>query len=99
VAGGLEYAHASGFFAGADAKHVSSYLARDIQNAPPDRVGDYTVANVRLGYRTDRWSATVFSDNVFDEEYFVYRDVIGTSDCCGTLGPRRVTGVTVTFTY
>jgi outer membrane receptor protein involved in Fe transport len=99
IAGGLDYEHMSGFFAGADARHVSSYLARDIQNAPPDHVGDYVVANVRLGYRADRWSMTFFSDNVFNEEYFLYRDIAGTSDCCATLGPRRVTGVTLNFVY
>jgi outer membrane receptor protein involved in Fe transport len=63
-----------------------------------DKVGDYFIANLRAGYRADRWSITVFSDNIFDEEYFLYKDVIGTFDCCGTLGPRRVTGVTLRVT-
>lgn len=92
---GLDYTHPSGFFLGGDVKDVSSYLARDLQNAPVDTVGNYTVTNVRAGYRTEGWSVTAFSDNVFDEDYFVYRDIIGTFDCCATLGARRVTGVTV----
>jgi iron complex outermembrane recepter protein len=98
VSFGGDYNHASGFFIGADARHVSGYLARDLQNAPVDKVGDYFIANLRVGYRAERWSVTVFSDNIFDEEYFLYRDVIGTFDCCGTLGPRRVTGVTLRVT-
>ena len=98
VSVGADYNHSSGFFIGADARHVSGYLARDLQNEPVDRVGDYIIASVRAGYRAENWSITVFSDNVFDEEYFLYKDVIGTFDCCGTLGPRRVTGVTLRVT-
>ncbi|MEN0078789.1 MAG: TonB-dependent receptor [Pseudomonadota bacterium] len=95
VAFGLDYNTGSGFFAGADAKVVDEYLARDLQNAPVDPVGDYTVVNLRAGYQFDSFTVTVFSDNAFDEEYFVYRDRIGDFDCCATLGPRRVTGVTL----
>jgi iron complex outermembrane recepter protein len=99
VAFGFEYEHTSGFFIGFDGRKVSEYLARDIQNAPPDEVGDYFVGNARFGWRGERWTVTAFSDNVFDEEYFMYREVFGTSDCCGTLGNRRSTGVTVTARY
>jgi len=95
VSFGADYEHTSGIFVGADARRVSSYLARDIQNAPVDRVGDYFVANARIGYRAENWSLTLFSDNVFNEEYFTYKDVSGNFDCCGTLGPRRVTGLTL----
>jgi outer membrane receptor protein involved in Fe transport len=98
VSFGADYNHSSGFFIGADARHVSGYLARDLQNEPVDKVGNYFIASLRAGYRADRWSITVFSDNIFDEEYFLYKDVIGTFDCCGTLGPRRVTGVTLRVT-
>jgi iron complex outermembrane receptor protein len=99
IASGLEYEHASGFFAGFDGRKVSGYFARDIQNAPPDRVGDYFVGNARLGWRSDKWTVTLFSDNVFNEEYFVYREVFGPFDCCATLGNRRVTGVTVSANF
>lgn len=99
LAFGFEYEHPSGFFIGFDGRKISSYLARDIQNAPADYVGDYFVGNARIGYRAENWTVTLFSDNVFDEEYFVYRDVIGTFDCCATLGNRRVTGVTLTAKY
>lgn len=99
VALGFEYQHPSGLFGGFDGRKVSRYLARDIQNAPPDYVGDYFVGNVRFGWRNEKWSVTAFSDNVFDEEYFVYREVLGTFDCCGTLGNRRVSGVTLTARY
>jgi outer membrane receptor protein involved in Fe transport len=90
---GLDYRHVNGIFFGIDIRFVDEYLARDYQNAPIDIVGDYTVANLRVGYRTDEWSVTLFADNVADEEYFVYQDVIGTVDCCATLGARRIVGL------
>ena len=97
LAAGIDWRSASGIFAGVDAKYVDEYLARDLQNTPVDVVGDYTVANVQIGYRTGNWTVTLFSDNVFDEEYFVYRDVLGDSDCCATLGTQRVSGITVSY--
>ncbi len=97
LAGGFDYKHESGFYAGVDAKQVTEYSARDLQNAPVDIVGDYVVVNARVGYRFGDWNVMLFSDNALDEEYFVYQDVIGTFDCCATLGERRVTGVTVTY--
>ncbi len=99
ISAGFDWDLSNGIFIGADARHVSSYLARDIQNTPADTVGDYVTANLRIGYRAERWSLTAFADNIFDEEYFVYRDVIGTFDCCGTLGERRLVGVTLEVNY
>jgi hypothetical protein len=94
---GFDYGRDLGFFAGFDARYVWDYLARDIQNAPADLVGDYAVVNLRAGWAFEKWRLTVFSDNALDQEYFVYRDVIGTFDCCAKLGARRVTGVTVSY--
>ncbi|MEM9014512.1 MAG: TonB-dependent receptor [Pseudomonadota bacterium] len=99
LAAGFDYEHPSGFFLGADGKYVEDYLARDIQNSPADVVGDYLVANVRAGYRSDNYTFMVFADNVADREYFVYRDLIDDFDCCGTLGARRVVGVSIDISY
>ena len=95
LAAGGDYQHPAGYFIGADGKYVDEYLARDIQNAPADTVGDYFVANLRAGWRNDQYTITVFADNVFDEEYFVYQDVIDDFDCCATVGAPRVVGVSV----
>ncbi len=92
---GLEYQNASGLFAGFDGSYTDEYYARDYQNLPIDTLGGYTIWNLRTGYRADQWSLTLFADNAFDKDYFVYRDVIeGMGDCCGTLGARRLVGVT-----
>ena len=90
---GVDYQHPNGVFFATDVNHVDEYFARDYQNAPIDTVGGYTLVNVRLGYRSDNWSISLFADNAADEDYFVYRDVIGTFDCCATLGARRSVGI------
>jgi len=94
LAFGADYRPSTGFFAGADAKFVSEYFARDLQNAPIDEVGNYFVANARVGYQFDFGSLMLFADNLFNEQYFVYRDRIGDFDCCATFGRSRVVGVT-----
>ena len=90
---GVDYENPNGVYFATDVNHVDEYFARDYQNAPIDTVGDYTLVNVRVGYRRDNWSISLFADNAADEEYFVYRDVIGTFDCCATLGGRRSVGI------
>ncbi|MEM9168037.1 MAG: TonB-dependent receptor [Pseudomonadota bacterium] len=102
IAGGFNYVLPSGFFVGGDAKYVDAYLSRDIQNFPPDPVGDYIVANFRGGWRGDGLMVMLFADNAFNEDYFVYQDTFDFDadgvidfDCCATLGPRRVYGISV----
>lgn len=97
---GVDYRPERGLFAGADVRYVSSYFARDLQNLPLDKVGNYVVANARIGYDFGPGSIMLFADNLFNERYFVYRDRIevgdpaGPFDCCGTLGRSRIVGVT-----
>ncbi|MEO0462959.1 MAG: TonB-dependent receptor [Pseudomonadota bacterium] len=99
VSAGLNYKAPSGFFFGADGRLVDEYLARDLQNAPVDPVGNYAVFNFRVGWDFDRFRVVVFADNAFGEDYFVYRDRIGDFDCCATLGPRRLIGAEVNFNF
>jgi outer membrane receptor protein involved in Fe transport len=99
ISAGINYKHPSGFFLGADGRLVDKYLARDLQNAPVDAVGNYAVFNFRAGWNFERFRFVVFADNAFGEDYFVYRDVIGDFDCCATLGPRRLIGAEVGFNF
>jgi iron complex outermembrane recepter protein len=94
---GADWAGGNGWTFGVDARHVGPYLARDLQNAPVDEVGNYTLVNLRLGYERENWSALLFADNLFDRQYFVYRDVIDDFDCCATIGRSRIVGVTVNY--
>jgi outer membrane receptor protein involved in Fe transport len=98
AAAGFDYRPDTGFFCGADAKYVGSFISRDMQDAPIDAAGDYTIVNVRIGYAWDGMSVTIFADNLFDEQYFLYRNRIdfgtGPQDLFGTMGRSRITGIT-----
>ncbi len=93
------YEHKSGFFAGADAKYVSEYLSR-LDFAPHEYVDGYWVANAQLGYQTGGLRLTLFAENLFDEEYFVYesKDATGQS-VAASLGAGRVVGVTASLKF
>lgn len=93
------YEHKSGFFAGADAKYVSEYLSR-LDFAPHEYVDGYWVANAQVGYQIGGLRLTVFAENLFDEEYFVYesKDTSGQS-VAATLGAGRVVGVTASLKF
>ncbi|MDF1790447.1 MAG: TonB-dependent receptor [Thalassobaculaceae bacterium] len=93
------YEHKSGFFLGADAKYVSEYLSR-LDFAPHEYVDSYWVANAQMGYQTGGLRLTVFAENLFDEEYFVYesKDTSGQS-VAATLGAGRVVGVTASLKF
>ena len=93
------YEHKSGFFAGADAKYVSEYLSR-LDFAPHEYVDGYWVANAQFGYQTGGLRVTLFAENLFDEEYFVYesKDATGQS-VAASLGAGRVVGVTASLKF
>ncbi|HCE40682.1 MAG: TonB-dependent receptor [Alcanivorax sp.] len=95
---GAFYQHPGGFFAGADAKYVSRYLAR-FGADPQEYVDGYTVANARVGLRADDWTVTLYSENVFDRDYYVYNDRNTSGDVAATLGPRRVTALSVEMSF
>lgn len=68
--GGALWRHASGFFAGMDALHVSH---RYVNNANTVSDGGYTVTDLRLGYARDqgpwRWSLFAGANNLLGEKY------------------------------
>lgn len=98
AAAGIDYRPKTGFFVGADAKYTGSFIARDMQSAPVDKAGDYLVVNVRAGYSLDNISLMIFAENLFNEQYFTYRNRIdygaGPRDLYGTMGRSRIIGVT-----
>lgn len=67
AAGGI-YRHASGLFARLD------FSARDafFFDVSHDQKSDaYSLANARLGFSADRWTAEIYARNLFDTEYAV----------------------------
>ncbi|PEQ12694.1 hypothetical protein B2G71_10330 [Novosphingobium sp. PC22D] len=103
VAAGVDYRPDEGFFAGADVKYTGSFLARDMQNAPIDKLGDYLIANARVGYALSNISLMLFAENLFDKQYFTYFDRtdygLGVQDYYATMGRSRVVGVTLQARY
>lgn len=94
IAAGALYEHSSGFFIGADAKYTDDFLAR-IGNPPQEMLSGYLIANAQIGYRYQNWTATLFAENIFDKEYFLYND----NDIAATLGMPRFVGVKLKATF
>ncbi len=94
VAGGAMYEDSSGFFVGVDAKYTGEFLAR-IGQAPQEDLDGYLIANAQAGYRYEGMRLTVFVENAFDEEYFLFND----NDIAATLGPRRFIGVALDLKF
>jgi outer membrane receptor protein involved in Fe transport len=95
---GASYKHSSGFFVGGDVKHISSYLAR-FGSAPQEYLDSYTIANAQLGYRAANWDITLWAENLFDKEYFIYNDATPAGDVAATLGKERIIGLTLTASF
>lgn len=98
VALGGFYQTVRGYFVGADAKYLSRYLAR-FGSDPQEYLDGYTVVNAQAGYRAQGWKLTLYAENLFDKEYFVYNDRDTTGDIAATLGPRQVVGMSLTAEF
>ena len=96
---GFEHQFESGFFLGADMKYTSSRVSRSIfEGLERDDLPEYTILNLRLGYRQDDWSITAFASNLTNEEYFLYRYNTPKLQV-GTIGLERYVGLRVTYNF
>ena len=96
---GFEHQFESGFFLGADMKYTSSRVSRSIfEGLERDDLPEYTILNLRLGYRQDDWSITAFASNLTNEEYFLYRYDTPKLQV-GTIGLERYVGLRVTYNF
>jgi outer membrane receptor protein involved in Fe transport len=62
----MDWHNRKGFFARADLQAVDGYFfsaSHDQRNTP------YQLLNLRIGYETDRWTASLWMRNVLDEKY------------------------------
>jgi outer membrane receptor protein involved in Fe transport len=62
------YRHSSGIFARLD---VSAKDAFYFDVSHDQKSDSYSLANARLGYEADRWTAQIYARNLFDTEYAV----------------------------
>jgi len=58
----------SGFFAHVDANAVDAFY---FSASHDERSNAYRLVNARIGWRNERWTATVWARNLFDERYAV----------------------------
>lgn len=97
---GGTYRMGSGFSLTVDNIYSSEYFSQ-VQNGRELETDAYFLTNVRFGYETRRWSAFVYGQNIFDEEYLlsVFRssDLLGVST--GTLGQPQSFGVVLELTF
>ncbi|MEO0509179.1 MAG: TonB-dependent receptor plug domain-containing protein [Verrucomicrobiota bacterium] len=62
----IDYLPADGFFASAEIVASDDYFESNSHNEKRDA---YTVVNASIGYRYENWTVTLWSKNLFDEEY------------------------------
>jgi iron complex outermembrane recepter protein len=64
----LNWQHASGFFARADAQLQDGFY---FSASHDERAASRTLANLQLGYKVQAWSVTAYARNVLNEHYAV----------------------------
>ncbi|MCW5626792.1 MAG: outer membrane beta-barrel protein, partial [Burkholderiales bacterium] len=86
----------AGFFASFDLTSRSrSFATSDLANNQSFMVPGYSVAALRVGYETSRYSAVFFVQNLFGRDYISGRDLAGTT----YVGDLRTAGVTLTARF
>ncbi|MGN7999020.1 TonB-dependent receptor [Sphingomonas sp. 22176] len=72
LAGGANLRLAGGFEANLNANYRSGVFTDVSRPQSAYRVAPRTLVNGRIGYRVERWSASLFVNNLFDEKYDQY---------------------------
>jgi outer membrane receptor protein involved in Fe transport len=70
IAAGALYRSPTGWFAGADVRHVDGYYsAGNIANVATGFVDAYTIVDAQVGWEWENSTLTLFANNLFDEQY------------------------------
>lgn len=101
---GAIYRSPSGFFARVDYQGRDAFYFDDSHD---QRSESYELAHVRVGYEWERWSASVWARNVFDETYAVRgfyfandpNDPLFLPQLFTRLGDPRQAGVTMSYRF
>ncbi|MEM1190567.1 MAG: TonB-dependent receptor [Pseudomonadota bacterium] len=94
LAVGFSYDDPSGFFASGNASYQSERFS-DVTNLPENEADEYTLVNVRAGYRADSWSISAFANNIFDERMILGQAATVVATDTGVVGPIRFPSITV----
>ena len=79
-----------------------SYRSNPASISEYTEVGDLTLVNLRIGYRTDKtWDVFIWTKNLFDEDYYQYLSAqTGNSGAIyGAPGDPRTVGLTIRARY
>jgi iron complex outermembrane receptor protein len=76
----------------------------DPENSAASRIEASTVVNARIGLISERWSVTLWSMNVFDDQYVLFQAtrpklVLGYSETAVTYAEPRTYGINATYTF
>lgn len=72
LSGGANMRFGGGFNANVNASYRSAVMTSVSIPQAETRVAPRTLVNARIGYSADRWSLSVFANNLFDEKYDQY---------------------------
>lgn len=88
---GVEYVASSGLYASAMARTIGSYYLDD---SNVGKQSTYTLVNLVAGYRWENFDASVFVNNLSDEQYVINSlDLSGSGSAIGSVGDPRTFGV------
>lgn len=103
IAAGAMYRSPTGWFAGADVRHVDGYYSSgNIANLDTGYVDAYTVVDAQVGWEWENYTLTLFAKNLFDEHYLTsVNEVDGgrISPSYGFIGEERQIGLTLRAEY
>lgn len=74
LAAGANLRFGGGFNANVNASYRSAVFYDVAKPQEDERVGGRTLVNARIGYEAERWSLSLFANNLFDEHYDQYRN-------------------------
>ncbi|MEM0955101.1 MAG: TonB-dependent receptor, partial [Pseudomonadota bacterium] len=86
LAVGFSYDHSSGFFVSGNASYQSERFS-DVTNLPENEADEYTLVNVRAGYRAKSWSISAFANNIFDERIVLSQTATAVGITTGVAAP------------
>ncbi|MEM7669053.1 MAG: TonB-dependent receptor, partial [Pseudomonadota bacterium] len=94
---GAYYKHQTGVFASADVSYTGSYFSSgDIQNTPDREIDSSVLVNASLGYEYDVFSANLFVNNLFNEDFLASESAFSNE---ANIGRSRTFGVEVNLKF
>lgn len=103
IAAGAMYRSPTGWFAGADVRHIDGYYSSgNIANVSTGYVDAYTIVDAQVGWEWENYTLTLFAKNLFDEHYLTsVNEVDGgrISPAYAFIGEERQFGLTLRAQY